>query len=65
MDAAAHIDGDLGVVGVRILLPIKRFYVPVAVLINVIDNPGLSRLTQTRHPLALSNRHDAPRCGSD
>jgi hypothetical protein len=45
--------------GVRVLFPVERLEPAGAVLVNVIDNPGLLLLALSRRPFSLSNRHDA------
>jgi hypothetical protein len=42
VDAGTHIDCDLGVVGVGVLLAGEGLKVPVAELINIIDDPGFT-----------------------
>jgi hypothetical protein len=44
-----HIHANAGVVGISVPLELKRLDVPVAVLIGVIDNPGLLDLARHSH----------------
>jgi hypothetical protein len=56
MDTVANIDPDGCMIGVRIFFPLERLNMPGAVLIEVVDDPGLFGLALGRDPLALAYR---------
>ena len=53
MDAPAHIHGDTGAVGVRILLPLEGLDVAVALAIGVVDDPCFLGIAKPRCPNAI------------
>jgi hypothetical protein len=59
MNASAHIDTDLLAISIGILPQFKGLDMPIAVLINVIGNPGGADFAFCGLPLALTYGHTA------
>src|SRR5262249_28346733 len=57
MDALPNVNLNRVVVGVSLPLQGKRADMPIAVLVNIIDNPSLAGLALGRNPFTLSYRH--------
>ena len=58
MDAGFHIDRDMGVIGVGVLLAGEGLEVPRPMLIDVIGDPSLLGFAAARDPASFTNRHD-------
>ena len=57
MQALADVDLDRGVIVVGVFLALKMFDVLVALLVDVIDDPGFSDLALAGFPATFANGH--------
>src|SRR5262245_35704428 len=55
--AVTHIQPDLIVASVGVLLAFEGLYMPVAILVEVIDDPSLFNFARRGFPFALAYRH--------
>jgi hypothetical protein len=65
VDALGDVDRHLGMVGDSVVLARERLDVPLALAVDIIDDPGLLGLALLRGPRPFAHRHDSrPRPGS-
>jgi hypothetical protein len=55
MDASAHVNRDDGMACIGFLLLREGLNVPLTLPVDIIDNPGLSRLAVSGCPFALAD----------